>query len=130
MNNAKHRYLNIKGTVLDNCQLQNYMQKIAINHEIKKNSDKSTYPIPRLKDNFKFIEKTYYTLSEHLKLKIDIHPAGEWILDNFYIIEEAYKTVILEMNKKKYKNFPTIATGLYKGYARIYILAAEIQIII
>ena len=46
----EYRYLNIKGTVLDNYQLQNYMEKIASNHEIKKTTEKWTYPIPRLKD--------------------------------------------------------------------------------
>ncbi len=126
MNKHEYKYLNIKGTVLDNYQLQNYMEKIASSHEIKSNSEKYTYPVPRLKDNFKFIEKTYELLNEHLKLKIDINPAGEWLLDNFYIIEETYKTIISEMNLKKYKNFPGIANGIYKGYSRGYVLASEI----
>ena len=126
MSKKEYRYLNIKGTVLDNYQFQNYMEKIASNHEIKKTTEKSTYPIQRLKDNFNFIEKTYEILNEHLKLKIDIHPAGEWLLDNFYIVEETYKTVLSEMTIKKYKNFPGIASGIYKGFARDYVLASEI----
>ncbi len=126
MSKQKYRYLNIKGTILDNYQLQNYMEKIASGHEIKNNSQKWTYPITRLKDNFKFIQKTYELLNKHLKLKIDIHPAGEWLLDNFYIIEETYKTVVSEMSLKKYKSFPGIANGMYKGYSRDYVLASEI----
>ena len=126
MNSKNYRYLNIKGAILDNYQLKNYMEKIATNHEIQSTSHKNTYPIPRLKDNFKFIEKTYELLNDHVKMGIDIHSAGEWLLDNFYIIEETYKTVSLEMNLKKYKEFPGIANGMYKGYARIYVLASEI----
>ncbi len=126
MNKSKYRYLNIKGTVLDNYQFQNYMEKIASGHEIKNYSEKWTYPIPRLKDNFKFIQKTYELLNEHLKLKIDTHPAGEWLLDNFYIIEETYKTVVSEMSLKKYINFKGIANGIYKGFSRDYVLASEI----
>lgn len=126
MSKAEYKYLNIKGTVLDNYQLQNYMEQIASNHEVKAKSDKWTYPIPRLKDNFRFIEKTYNLLNEHVKMGIDIHSAGEWLLDNFYIIEETYKTVASEMNLKKYKSFPGISAGIYKGYSRIYVLASEI----
>ena len=126
MSRKKYRYLSIRGTILDNNQLQNYMEKIASGHEIKEKSDSTTYPIPRLKDNFRFIEKTYELLNEHLKIKIDIHPAGEWLLDNFYIIEETYKTVISEMNLKKYRNFPGIQGGIYNGYSRDYVLASEI----
>lgn len=126
MNLKDYKYLNIKGTVLDNYQLKNYMEKVATNHDIENNSQKSTYPIPRLKDNFRFIEKTYELLNEHAKMGINTHSAGEWLLDNFYIIEETYKTVCLEMNLKKYKEFPGIANGMYKGYARVYVLASEI----
>ena len=121
-----YNYLNIKGTLLDDYQLANYMEKVASNHELTSFSEKSTYPIPRLRDNFKFIENTYRTLNEHVKLKIDIHPAGEWLLDNFYIVEETYKTIEQELSLKKYKNFPGIANGSYKGYSRIYVLASEI----
>ena len=121
-----NKFLNIKGTVLDKEQLQSYMEKSAVNAEITNISNKSTYPIPRLNDNFKFIEKTYILLNEHIKKGIDIYPAGEWLLDNFYIIEETVKKITREMTLKKYKNFPGIASGIYKGYSRIYVLASEI----
>ncbi len=121
-----YNYLNIKGTLLDDYQLSNYMEKVATNHELTSSSQKSTYPIPRLRDNFKFIEKTYKILNEHVKMKVDIHPAGEWLLDNFYIVEETYKTVEQEMNIKKYKKFPGLVNGPYKGYSRVYVLASEI----
>ena len=126
MNLKKYKYLNIKGTILDNDKLQNYMEKVAINHDIKEFSKKYTYPIPRLKDNFKFIEKTYNILNEHVKQKIDTHPAGEWLLDNFYLIEETYKTICMEMNLKKYRKFISVSDGMYKDFARIYVLASEI----
>ena len=54
------------------------------------------------------------------------HPAGEWLLDNFYIIEETVKQIQKELTLKKYMNFLGIANGKYKGFARIYVLAAEI----
>jgi len=121
-----NKFLNIKGTVLDREQLQAYMEKSAMNSEITNESSKTTYPIYRLNDNFKFIERTYILLNEHIKKNIDIYPAGEWLLDNFYIIEETVKKITKEMNMKKYKNFPGIASGMYKGYSRIYVLASEI----
>ena len=122
----KYRYLNVKGALLDSFQLQNYMEKVALSHDIKGYSKKDTYPIPRLKDNFRYIERVYTLLNEHVKLGININPAGEWLLDNFYIIEETYKKVCMEMSLKKYKKFPCISNGIYKGFARDYVLAQEI----
>ena len=120
------RYLNIKGTNLDNEQLINYMEKLAIDYDITNLCSKETFPIPRLNDNFKFIQKTYNILNEHIKKKIGIYPAGEWLLDNFYIIEETVKNIRNELTEKKYKNFQAIYSGPYKGFARIYLLATEI----
>ncbi len=122
----KQKILNIKGTLLDERQLEVYLEKIASEHNLQKNSDKNTYPINRLDENFNYITKTYDTLNINLKHKINIHPAGEWLVDNYYIIEEAYKTIKKELTLKKYKNFVGLSNGVYKGFARIYVLASEI----
>jgi len=122
----KNRYLNIKGVTLDKEQLQAYMQKIATNYEVDKYSSIGTYPKYRVNENFKFIIKTQKILNEHLKKNIPIYPAGEWLLDNFYIIEEIVKNINNELNERKYKNLPCISNGMYKGFARIYVLATEI----
>lgn len=118
--------LNIKGAVLDKYQLENYLEKLASDHTLQDKSEKKTYPIPRVEENFKFITKTYDLLNQHLKLGINIHPAGEWLLDNYYIIEETVKEIIQDMPLKKYINFLGISRGTYQGYARIYVLASEI----
>ncbi len=62
-----------------------------------------TYPIPRLKENFEIITQVYQVLNEHIKLKIPIHPAGEWILDNYYVIDQTVKNIKQELTLKKYK---------------------------
>ena len=120
------KFLNIKGTLLDQKQLEYYLEKIASEHILQKKSNKDTYPIPRLDDNFRQITKTYDILNSNLKMKITIHPAGEWLLDNYYILEETYKTIKKELTLKKYTNFVGISNGEYKGFARIYVLASEI----
>lgn len=118
--------LNINGAVLNKNQLENYLQKIGSDHILKNKSDKNTYPVPRVKENYEFISMVYVLLNEHLKNDIPIHPAGEWILDNFYIIEKTVKTIIRDLSLRKYENFLGISNGNYKGFARIYVLASEI----
>ena len=121
-----YKTLNIKGAVLDKNQLESYLEKIASDHIINNLSNKNTYPVPRVKENFEYINNIYNLLNEHLKLGISVHPAGEWILDNFYIIERTVKTITKELPFKKYTNFLGIANGPYKGFARIFVLASEI----
>ena len=121
-----YKYLNIKGTNLEKQQLENYLRQIAEEHVISKSSERETYPIEKLKSNYNNILKTYEILNEHLKLGIKIHSAGEWLLDNFYIIEETIKNIEKNLTLKKYIKLPGLANGKYKGFARIYVLASEI----
>jgi len=117
------KVLNIRGTILDKQQLEKYLEKIASEHILKNKPDKDTNPIYRLKDNFKFITEIYYILNSHLKLGITIHPAGEWLLDNYYIIEETVRNIENDLKKDKYMTFVGIENGPYSGFARIYEIA-------
>ena len=119
-------FMSLNGIVLDKQQLKKYLENLASDHILKSKSDKETYPIPELERNFEYITKTYDLLNKHLKLGINIHQAGEWILDNYYVIEETVKSVKKNMPIKKYVDFVGISSGKYKGYARIYVLAEEI----
>lgn len=121
-----NKVLKLNGTLLDKNQLEKHLEKIAAGHNLTTKSKKDTYPIPQMMQSFEFIKEVYNLLNEHVKLGISIHPAGEWLLDNFYIIEETVKQLEKEMPLKKYVNFLGISNGNHEGFARIYILASEI----
>lgn len=113
------------GVLLDKKQLEKYMEKLACDHNLKPESEEKTYPIPALEKDFKYISMVYNLLNEHIKIGIDIHPAGEWLLDNYYIIEERVKQIKDELTLTKYKKFLGLDNGQYAGYARIYVVAKE-----
>lgn len=113
------------GVLLDKKQLEKYMEKLACDHNLKPESEERTYPIPALEKDFEYITMVYNLLNEHIKIGIDIHPAGEWLLDNYYIIEERVKQIKDELTLTKYKKFLGLDNGQYAGYARIYVLAKE-----
>ncbi len=122
----KNRRLKINGTLLEKEQLKKHLEKIAASHSTTQKSDKDTYPIPNLLEDYIVIKQVYQLLNNHLKQHINIHPAGEWLLDNFYIIEETVKQIQKELTKKKYKNFVGLTNGEYAGFSRVYVLASEI----
>ena len=122
----ENRRLQINGTMLEKEQLKKHLEKIASSHNIIQKSQKDTYPIPELLEDYEIIKEVYNLLNDHVKQQINIHPAGEWLLDNFYIIEETVKQIQKELTIQKYKNFVGIANGEYAGVARVYVLASEI----
>ena len=118
--------LRIQGAIIDKKELEKYLENIASDHILEKFSSRNTYPIYSVVNNLKYITKTYDILNDNLKNGITIHPAGEWLLDNLYIIEEAAKSVIKDLSMKKYTHTIGLANGMYKGFARVYVLASEI----
>ena len=81
---------------------------------------KRFYTIIELKKDFEIIRKAYDVLTESISLDIPIPPSGEWLLDNFYIIEEQVSVISDEISLKQFLKLPAV-----KGKARIFLIADE-----
>lgn len=101
--------------------MENYAKRLALDHKILKTSKENTFPIYKLKNDFKYITETYDILNESISKNVSIPPSGEWLLDNYYILEEQVNSLEKELTLVKYKNLPSV-----NGVSRIYILADEI----
>ncbi len=101
--------------------MENFAKKLAINHNVSKLSNKKTYPLNELKNDYEVIKKAFDILNESVSKNVSIQPAGEWLLDNFYIIEEQYNSILNDFNINEYSKLPSI-----NGTARIYLIAEEL----
>jgi len=54
-----------------------------------------------------------------------ITPAGEWLLDNFYLIEEQIRTARRHLPKDYSRELPRLASGPSAGHPRVYDIALE-----
>lgn len=122
------KILKTKDSVENKEDIKKNLEKLAANNIISNRGNLLTYPIKRVKENTKYIFLVYTLLNEHIKIGIPIHPAGEWLLDNYYIIEKASKNVQKDLTRKKYKNLPSLLDNSYdkKYMSRIYYMANEI----
>ena len=66
---------------------------------MKNNNDKS---LIQMNKDFSVIFNIYKRLIENKSDKSQMIPASEWLLDNFYIIEEHAKQIKRDFNKKIY----------------------------
>ena len=60
------------------------------------------------KENFDLVSKTYRILETSFNRKISVHSAGQWLLDNMYIIEQEYYSIKEEKKVLKNKRLPII----------------------
>ena len=101
-------------------QMERYGQKLARTHKVS--PDKHPYYLlKRLGDNEAVITQNCYELNAGKKTSI--MPAGEWLLDNYYLIEEQIRTVRQHLPKSFGKGLPSLVSPL--NCPRIYHIASE-----
>ena len=77
------------------------------------------------KKNYKIIEETYKVLEKSYDLKIPIHSAGQWVLDNMYIVEEQYMFIKKDTGTIRKKRLPMLKDNQGNKSIAIYHLACE-----
>jgi hypothetical protein len=82
--------------------------------------------LPRLTENEGVLMATCNLLTEAIKAKQRIDPAGEWLLDNFYLIEEQIRTARRHLPKSYSRQLPRLLNGPSAGLPRVYDIALEI----
>lgn len=100
--------------------MENFAKKLAINHKTSGYASKKTFPLKKVINDFETITKAYKLLSESVEKDVPISLAGEWLLDNYYIIEEQVSFILNSLRLKSYRKLPAI-----EGVSRIYVVAKE-----
>ena len=82
--------------------------------------------LARLTENATVISETCHELTAAIKAGRQITPASEWLLDNFYLIEEQIRTARRHLPKDYSKQLPRLSNQEADGNPRVYQLALEI----
>ena len=82
--------------------------------------------LDRLADNAATLNATCRTLSDKTLDNNRVSPAGEWLLDNGYLIEEQIRTAKRHLPKSYGRSLPKLATGRSHGYPRVYDIALHV----
>jgi cyclic beta-1,2-glucan synthetase len=82
--------------------------------------------LKRLADNESILLDVQSLLTETIKKNIRIVPAAEWLLDNFYLIEEQVYTAKKHLPKGYSKGLPQLLKGASAGLPRVYDIAVEL----
>jgi|CXWL01.1.fsa_nt_gi cellobiose phosphorylase len=81
--------------------------------------------LSRLAENEDVLVGVRDLLAEAVKANRRITPAGEWLLDNFYLIEEQIRTAKRHLPKGYSRELPRLLDGSSVGLPRVYAIALE-----
>jgi len=80
----------------------------------------------RLAENEDVLIETCNRLTTAVAANHRITPAGEWLLDNSYLVEEQIRTATRHFPKGYSRELPNLGTGASAGLPRVYDIALEI----
>ncbi len=107
-------------------QLKSHAVKLAKRHQI----DTSIRPdklLARLADNERVIKSAYQLITTSSLINREtnhkISPAENWLLDNYYLIEQQFTLARRHLPRGYSRQLPKIVDGANDGYPRIYDLA-------
>lgn len=122
--NSKALKINAQRVPFDH--IEEHATKLAAEHSISDKKNITSWPVPRMDDNYQFILLVYTELNDDILKKHEVSSAAEWILDNFYLIEEQAKQLRRELTRGSYSRLPVLKKGPLKGHARIFALVMEL----
>ena len=107
-------------------QMEQHGKTLAGLHFI--NPKTKFYPqlLSRLSENEAILLEVYDIVSEAVKDNRQITPAAEWLLDNFYLIEEQIRTGRRHLPRGYSKELPRLLNGPSAKLPRVYDIAKEI----
>ncbi len=79
--------------------------------------------LQQLAHNGRLLLEAYRRIAGAVGDNLTLTPDAEWLLDNFYIVEEVLREVRHDLPRGYYKKLPKLATSALTGYPRVYALA-------
>ena len=105
-------------------QLEQYGETLGKHHSIP-TSGGSDLLLPRLAENRSLLVHVCGLLMQAVNTDRPITPAGEWLLDNFYLIEEQIRLAQSHLPKSYSWELPRLSSGASAGFPRVYDIALE-----
>ncbi len=106
-------------------QMERHGRALAAQHRLSARSSMDLL-LERLADNEAVLAHTCERLTGATRKRRRVTPAGEWLLDNFYLIEEQIRIARRHLPKGYSRELPRLANGPSAGLPRVYDIALEI----
>ncbi|MEO7478648.1 MAG: cyclic beta 1-2 glucan synthetase, partial [Lysobacteraceae bacterium] len=105
-------------------QMERHGRALARSHKVEKGRARDLL-LARLSANKALLAQAIDLLAEAVSANRRITPAGEWLLDNFYLIEEQIRIAKRHLPKNYSRELPRLVNGPSAGFPRVYDIALE-----
>lgn len=106
-------------------QLENYAKILAENHEIEvvRAPEKLLHQLAKSANE---IQLCHEIIAASVQRGYRIAPAGEWLLDNYHLIQEQIELARAHLSPGYSRELPRLKAGPRKGFPRVYDIVMEL----
>ncbi|MBD9481519.1 cyclic beta 1-2 glucan synthetase [Pseudomonas sp. PDM14] len=105
-------------------QMASHGSQLAAQHQLSQRSTHNSL-LARLADNETLLARSCEMLGQVPQATRRATPAAEWLLDNFYLVEEQIRTARKHLPRGYSRELPSLANGPSSGLPRVYDIALE-----
>jgi cyclic beta-1,2-glucan synthetase len=116
--------LPLRAELFSTMQMEQHGRSLAQTHTVRLGRARD-HLLGRLADNERVLLAACSDLTNALQQDRQLTPAAEWLLDNFYLIEEQIRTAKRHLPKGYSKELPRLLKGPSAGRPRVYDIALE-----
>src|SRR5580704_3762170 len=110
----------IRGELFSAERLEQHAESLASAQIISKDVESGRPLIPRVLENGRILLEYYRATASAIQQGSSITPAAEWLVDNFYIVEEQLREIRDDLPRGYYRRLPKLASGRLQGYPRVF----------
>src|SRR5580698_8707738 len=101
-------------------RLEEHAESLAAAQAVTGRSDEGIPLLPRVVENGRVLVEYYRATAQAISREQAITPAAEWLVDNFYIVEEQLREIRDDLPPGFYRKLPKLSAGPLEGYPRVY----------
>src|ERR1700678_3873525 len=101
-------------------RLEQHGESLAAAQAISIPTDAGRPLIPRVLGNGRVLLEYYRSTAEAIQHDQAITPAAEWLVDNFYIVEEQLREIRDDLPPGFYRKLPKLNEGHLEGFQRVF----------
>ena len=110
----------IPGELFSVDRLEEHAESLAAAQVISTHAGAGQPLISRVAENGRLLLEYYRATARSIQREQAITPAAQWLLDNFYIVEEQLREIRDHLPIGFYRKLPKLASGHLAGYPRVY----------
>jgi cyclic beta-1,2-glucan synthetase len=104
-------------------RLEAHAKSLAIAQTVASRPTRGRSRTARLAENGVALLSAYRSIVKAIDDGRQITPAGEWLIDNFHLVERQIRQISTDLPSGYYRQLPKLVTGPFADYPRVFGMA-------